>query len=91
MPENFDLHEVSKRRRVDGDEGGDLCACYRICSWLRFIEARNRLICAKKRNANVSQAQGNQAEQHKHLVSFRSQTWSLRTLGIPYQYFNSLA
>lgn len=81
MPENFDLHEVSKRRRRDGDEGMGL-------GWGR---SDRRLIDAEKRNEHAPQAQVYQLHQHKHLVSFRPQTGGLETLGIPYHWFNSSA
>jgi len=46
LPENFDLHEVSKRRRRDGDEG----------MGLRWGQSDPWLIDAGKRSEHAPQA-----------------------------------
>lgn len=74
MPENFDSHEVSKRRRRDGDEGLD-AGCYSpaCCTWCPAA-GWQCLKRANKRGARAPQAQSFQGLQHTSLVSFHSQT-----------------
>jgi hypothetical protein len=77
LPENFDSNEVSKRWRVDGDEGMCSRDSYNFHSYMFPFYAGWRPICAKKRRKYAPQASGNQAQQDEHLVSFRSQTVGL--------------
>ncbi len=70
MPENFDSHEVTKRRRRDGDEGMDV-GCYSpACSTGCPAAGWQCLKRANTRGAGAPQAQSFQGLQHN--LSFHS-------------------